>query len=723
MVFLRFLAPALWVLFAESKVGRVLLWVWKFLSGVYFLNWIWNLVSGFLGYMYAMLLWLMPDLWIGAMKAGLKIEGATGGYLGKNIHRAVTTFMGIPISEATVKGMVDGNISDTDMLDTADAFLQKLDGVFDIPAVAAGYLARTPGQAEHDNFKKFIALNARVQIGGMITEIVKDQYPKFVAAGIGGIPDHINKLLGLEDAQEEILEPFMEKLIVEGLNKRYNRETLPVDLSPSDAVDAFVRGYIPSDVMHQILDNEGIRQNIRQTLIDLKAKNLSEADFRDLYQRGVWTQDDVKAGYVGNGYLDADALRKTALIVLDREWALRRELLNVKEQQFAHGLLDEAAFRAFLATLYFTDQEVDLEIEIGKGKASMHKATKPKAIAGTFNVAPWRVKPGASAMMSWNIRNADSITISGIGTVGPHGERVITPDVSQTYYLDASSDTDSERFEAAVQVGDTKELKRPTVSFSASPGRIQIGTPVELKWTTNNADSVSIDQVGPVAESGAVPVFPFISTIYTLRARNAAGERIVQDIVFVALPDIDLNKERRPGLSFSITPGVVKAKQPSAEVKWSITRAEGGTITFPDGSTQNVGRNGAMIVTASASGIFTLKASNLFGETQNQEALIFEGAEDDTPPPDPGTVPPVVFLSVSPGTALPAENLFVFWQISGAVVGTMIFADGTTRQVGASGSQQVAAPSVPGQYEFRLQAENAKGPSSQSVIIVVSTAG
>lgn len=630
-MFRKYLPLALWAVFQASPVGRVLLWVWKFLSTAYFLNWLWNLFSGFFGFLYNLLYWLHPDLWLAGMKGFLRIERDYVGAISANVHMVLNKFMGVPISAGTVTNITDGAISPNDLMNVGDAIASMIKGVFDIDAVARGYQTREPGTAESDNFSRFIGMHSRLQIGSMVAELLKDRLPLGTGHGISSIAEHLHKLVGLEDAQEEILEPLMEKLIVEGWTKGFNRQILGVDLTPGDAVDAYIRNLLPEGSLNKILDNEGIRPDIRPILFNLRAKNLTEADFRDLYQRGMWSRDDVFAGYRLNGYVEDDAQLKTSLILQDREFQLRKELLNVKESQFVAGVLDEGSLRNYLATLSFTAEEEDIEIEIAKGKASLRTTTRPKQITGTFNVAPWRVRPGATAMMSWNIRNAENITISGIGTVGARGERVITPDISQTYVLTAESDTDSERFEAAVQVGETRELKRPTVTFSASPGRITIGTPVELKWTTGNAETVSIDGIGQVGEAGAMAVFPFLSTIYTLRATNAQGTTVRQDIVFVELPDVDFDRERRPSISFSITPGVVRAAQPQAELNWSITRADEGRLTFPDGNTQTVSRNGALIVTATASGIYTLRASNLFGETQNQEALIFQGAEEETP--------------------------------------------------------------------------------------------
>lgn len=551
--------------------------------------------------------------------------------IGESFSTVANSIYGVDIEGGSLSKIASGGGSAGVRFAAGDAIVKQIMDIFDTQAVKAGYQARLPGSAEQGNWARFVGVNWQLQMADLIAEFASKWAPWDIAGATREIGEHIQKILGLEDAQEEIFEPIVEKLIVAGLEKRFNRETKPTDYPPADAIQLHIQGKITRQVLDWILDNEGFRDDIRDNLIALRAKDLTEADARDLLERGIWDASALKAFFVSLGYLDADAQRKADLVAGDRKWKLKNELLTVKESQFVAGVLDEGSFRNYLVTMSFSQEEEDIEIEIVKGKASLTATGKPKQITGTFNVAPWRVRPGNTALMSWNIRNATDITISGIGSVPARGERVITPDISQTYVLTATSDTDSERFEAVVQVGDTRELKRPTASFSASPGRIQMGTPVELKWSTGNADSVSIDGIGQVSEAGAMPVFPFLSTIYTLRATNAQGTTVRQDIVFVELPDIDLDRERRPSISFSITPGVVKASQPQAELNWSISRADEGRLTFPDGSTQNVSRNGAMIVTATASGIYTLRANNAFGETRNQEALIFQGADEEQP--------------------------------------------------------------------------------------------
>lgn len=247
-----------------------------------------------------------------------------------------------------------------------------------------------------------------------------------------------------------------------------------------------------------------------------------------------------------------------------------------------------------------------------------------------------------------------------------------------------------------------------------------MGTPVELKWNVTGADSISIDGIGTVSESGVTIVTPFTTTIYTLRASNATGETVRQDAVFVSLPSIDLDFVQRPRLSFSITPTVIKTKPPQAEMKWSITDASEGEIEYPNGDRVKIGRAGALLIHPTESGIYTLRASNIFGETKVQEAAILDVVEESVPGPDPATLPPVVSLSAFPLTVRPGETVFITWSIYNATVGQLLLPNQALRPVGASGSDNWQANVPAGTYELRLQADNGNGPAYVTQIVVVS---
>jgi peptidoglycan-associated lipoprotein len=63
---------------------------------------------------------------------------------------------------------------------------------------------------------------------------------------------------------------------------------------------------------------------------------------------------------------------------------------------------------------------------------------KPAPAIRSFSVEPTSITAGQSATLAWAVENADSISISGIGTVQSSGNRSVSPASTTTYRLTAT---------------------------------------------------------------------------------------------------------------------------------------------------------------------------------------------------------------------------------------------------------------------------------------------
>jgi hypothetical protein len=84
----------------------------------------------------------------------------------------------------------------------------------------------------------------------------------------------------------------------------------------------------------------------------------------------------------------------------------------------------------------------------------------------------------------------------------------------------------------------------PIISqFSASPAEIKQGEPTTLKWTIQDAVSVTIDQgVGKVGATGTLELSPDKTIAYTLTAQNAGGtvtKSVVVSVTATPPPPVD----------------------------------------------------------------------------------------------------------------------------------------------------------------------------------------
>lgn len=171
-------------------------------------------------------------------------------------------------------------------------------------------------------------------------------------------------------------------------------------------------------------------------------------------------------------------------------------------------------------------------------KAGIASATV--AVAPTtaqFSASPAQINCGESARLNWSSVDAVESEISGIGKVAASGDQTVQPMQTTTYTLTAAGPGGKVTPSATVNVNNSVQA-----SLEVSPAEIsyqRVGTNVTeqgsatVKWSTSNADSVTLEPFGKVDPSGsrtvqaapqqtaAGPISE--TTTYTLNASNACG--------------------------------------------------------------------------------------------------------------------------------------------------------------------------------------------------------
>ncbi|MCU1310917.1 MAG: pyrrolo-quinoline quinone [Candidatus Angelobacter sp.] len=137
-----------------------------------------------------------------------------------------------------------------------------------------------------------------------------------------------------------------------------------------------------------------------------------------------------------------------------------------------------------------------------------------------FSADPTSLGPGQQSKLSWNVSNADKVTIdNGIGDVALVGSTSVSPTATTTYTLTATGAQGTKT--ATVQVTFSNGI---TLQFSGNPNNISAGQSATLAWKSTNANSVTIDQgVGQQPPNGSVVVTPAATTTYTATANGAQG--------------------------------------------------------------------------------------------------------------------------------------------------------------------------------------------------------
>jgi peptidoglycan-associated lipoprotein len=142
---------------------------------------------------------------------------------------------------------------------------------------------------------------------------------------------------------------------------------------------------------------------------------------------------------------------------------------------------------------------------------------KPKV---QLQVSRDRVQQGEDVRVSWTSKDAKQVTING-DSVDKAGSKVFTPDNTTTYTAIAKRGKKEARDSKIVAV--TPRPARPTISISADQDSLKKGQSTTLRWSSSNADRVTISELGTVPNTGTRVVSPSQSVTYTATADGPGG--------------------------------------------------------------------------------------------------------------------------------------------------------------------------------------------------------
>lgn len=142
---------------------------------------------------------------------------------------------------------------------------------------------------------------------------------------------------------------------------------------------------------------------------------------------------------------------------------------------------------------------------------------KPKV---KLDVSRTTVQQGEDVRVTWTSKDAKDVSING-KPVDKNGAQVFTPDNTTTYTALATRGKKEARDSKVVAV--TPRPARPSIRISADQEAITRGQSTTLRWTSNNADRVTISELGTVPSSGSRVVSPSQSTTYDATATGPGG--------------------------------------------------------------------------------------------------------------------------------------------------------------------------------------------------------
>jgi uncharacterized protein (TIGR03437 family) len=238
----------------------------------------------------------------------------------------------------------------------------------------------------------------------------------------------------------------------------------------------------------------------------------------------------------------------------------------------------------------------------------------------------------------------------------------------------------------------------PTITFTATPDRIQQGQSTTLQWMTSNATTVSIDQgIGGVLVDSSRVVTPTTTTTYTITATGPAGTATASvTVVVTAAPEPTVTLTASP---LSIQPGQ------SSTLQWTSSNA---AIVSLDQGIGTVVASGSRVVTPSATTTYTVTATGPGGTASQSVTVVVNAAPA-----------PTVTLTASPQTIEAGQSTTLQWTTSNAATVSINQGIGSVNPNGSI----VRSPQQTTTYTITAQGPGGMASASTTVIVTESEFG
>ena len=252
-------------------------------------------------------------------------------------------------------------------------------------------------------------------------------------------------------------------------------------------------------------------------------------------------------------------------------------------------------------------------------------------------ITPATIFKGESATLVYQTTGAATVNIQpGIGSAPLNGSIAISPQITTTYTVTATSqDGRVDTCSAAITVTDKPSLAR-IVRFTATPNQILQGAKSTLEWTTEGATAVSITTLGTVTLNGSQDVMPATTTTYVLTATNSFGSITATARVRVT-PTVKIS-------SFTATPGTSPAPGTPVILKCLADNATSVDIQPNNGQGVTAGSSTTQVF-PQVTTTYTCKAMGAGGSTDTKTLTV-----NVTQPPGPGDngKPPIIVFAGGP---------------------------------------------------------------------------
>ena len=281
-------------------------------------------------------------------------------------------------------------------------------------------------------------------------------------------------------------------------------------------------------------------------------------------------------------------------------------------------------------------------------RTTVSSITIPGVNINRFDANPPTVTVGQCAIISWDVTNAETITITpGVQTNNrAQGTAQVCPTATTTYTLTATNATNSKQANASITVTVTSAAVTSASihRFVAVPTNITSGESSTLQWGVDNAATVTLNGQS-VAANGSQVVSPTATTTYTLMATGSDGKPVSATAV-VTVTAAPVSRI----LQFGLNPATINAGGQS-QLCWQV---ENATTVSISGGIGTVDPTGCKTVSPTSTTTYVLTATNASGSVTASATLTV------------GSVQILTFVNDPPFSPIAGGPVNLTWTTSGA---------------------------------------------------------
>jgi hypothetical protein len=321
-----------------------------------------------------------------------------------------------------------------------------------------------------------------------------------------------------------------------------------------------------------------------------------------------------------------------------------------------------------------------------------------------FQASPASIRSGQSSTLDWQVVNADTVTISNVGSGLPlSGSRAVTPARTTQYQITARNRAGEVSATTTIVVEDVPRAL--LTACQVSPTNILAGESATIFWSAQNAESVTITGgIGSVDPSGSRMVSPTQTTTYTITAQGAQGTPAATCTVTVTV----MERGEAPRIvAFTANPMTILAGD-SSTLSWNVENADTITISPTVGT---VSATGTRSVTPSATTEYTLTATNRFGSETARTTITVN------PRPQPADNPTLTSCAANPATiTTTGGTATIAWAQTNATTVTVSNFPGTVPLNGPI----TVSPTQTTTYVITATGAQGTTPATCSVVVTVN---